>query len=286
MKPRVRIVAFGNEKGGSGKSTLSMHTFVALARRGLKVGAIDLDTRQRSFFRYLDNREAWCERRGTPLVMPERRVIESSRDPDRERSWAIEGERLDRAVRELKRECDVVLIDCPGADSNLSRQAHAKADLLVTPMNDSFIDFDLLARLDPATGDIQGPSVYAELVWETRKLRAKVGLPPTDWVVVRNRTPLDDPPNKRRVGDKLRELSSKIGFRLSQGLSERPIFREMFLSGLTLLDLKESGERLDMAKVAARQELREFMRTLDILPAEQPAHALPPRRFGMRAEAS
>ena len=280
MNKRPHIIAFGNEKGGSGKSTTAMHVFVALARRGLRVGALDLDLRQKSFFRYIDNRQNWCERKGVELILPERISIEASSDPDREKSWAIEGERFNDAITKLSETCDVILIDCPGAHSNLSRLGHSRADTLVTPMNDSFIDFDLLARIDPQSFTISGPSVYAEQVWETRKLRAQIGLGPTDWVVVRNRMPLEDAANKRRVGEMLSQLSSKIGFRIAHGLSERPIFREMFLSGLTLMDLRDSGEQMDMSKIAARQEVRELMKTLNILPdvkpEQEPAPIAPP----------
>jgi len=280
MSKSPHIIAFGNEKGGSGKSTTAMHVFVALARRGLRVGALDLDLRQKSFFRYIDNREDWCKRKGVELILPERMSIEASTDPDREKSWAIEGERFNEAIDKLSETCDVILIDCPGAHSNLSRLGHSRADTLVTPMNDSFIDFDLLARIDPKTYTISGPSVYAEMVWDTRKLRAQVGLGPTDWVVVRNRMPLENAANKRRVGEMLQQLSSKIGFRIANGLSERPIFREMFLSGLTLMDLRDTGEQMDMSKIAARQEVRELMNTLAILPdlkpEREPAPVAPP----------
>ncbi len=280
MNKRPHIIAFGNEKGGSGKSTTAMHVFVALARRGLRVGALDLDLRQKSFFRYIDNREDWCKRKDVELILPERLYIEASNDPDREKSWAIEGERFNEAISKLSETCDVILIDCPGAHSNLSRLGHSRADTLVTPMNDSFIDFDLLARIDPKTYSIAGPSVYAEMVWDTRKLRAQVGLGPTDWVVVRNRMPIEDAANKRRVGEMLQQLSSKIGFRIANGLSERPIFREMFLSGLTLMDLRDTGEQMDMSKIAARQEVRELMNILNILPdvkpEAEPAPVAPP----------
>lgn len=270
MRKRPHIIAFGNEKGGSGKSTTTMHVFVSLARRGLRVGALDLDLRQKTFFRYIDNRENFCERKGVDLLMPQRATVEASTDPNREKSWAIEGERFNAAIKSLGETCDVILIDCPGAHSNLSRLAHSRADTLVTPMNDSFVDFDLLARIDPKTFTISGPSVYAEMVWETRKLRAQIGLGPIDWVVVRNRMPLEDAANKRRVGDMLQQLSSRIGFRIANGLSERPIFREMFLSGLTLMDLRETGEQMDMSKIAARQEVRELMKTLNVLPELKP----------------
>ncbi len=261
---KPHIVVFGNEKGGSGKSTTAMHVFVALARRGMRVGAIDLDLRQQSLFRYIENRKGWCERKGVNLVLPRTVRIETSNNPDRETAWSIESERFDAAIADLSRDCDAILIDCPGAYSNLSRLGHSSANTLVTPINDSFVDFDLLARVDPSNLTISGPSIYSEMVWEARKLRAQVGMGNLDWIVVRNRTPLEDTRNKRRVGDMLQQLSRRIGFRVSQGLSERPIFRELFLSGLTLLDLRESGAQLDMSRVAARQEVREMIATLEI----------------------
>ena len=55
MGDRAHVIVLGNEKGGSGKSTTAMQLFVALARAGHRVGALDLDFRQQSFFRYLDN---------------------------------------------------------------------------------------------------------------------------------------------------------------------------------------------------------------------------------------
>lgn len=272
-RKKPHIIVFGNEKGGSGKSTLSMHTFVALARQGCTVGAIDLDLRQKSFFRYIENRRSWSERKGVKLLLPETAAVEPSNAPDRETSWRIEGERFDNAISELSKTCDAILIDCPGAYSNLSRLGHSAADTLVTPINDSLVDFDLLAKVDPATLKILGPSIYAEMAWESRKLRAQVGLPPTDWIVVRNRMRVEDHQNKRRIGELLKNLSQRIGFRVSTGLSDRPIFRELFLSGLTLLDLRESGTNLDMAHVAARQEVRGLLASLRIPILEEAAEA-------------
>jgi chromosome partitioning protein len=143
--------------------------------------------------------------------------------------------------------------------------AHEIADTLITPMNDSLVDFDLLARLDPATGRIKGPSVYSEMVWKARQARASRGRRPMDWLVLRNRMAALDARNKRRVGVALGELASRIGFRLVPGFSERVIFRELFLSGLTLLDLNKSdAAAMTMSNIAARQEMRDLMRALSL----------------------
>ncbi|MFK7941329.1 MAG: division plane positioning ATPase MipZ [Paracoccaceae bacterium] len=259
------VIVLGNEKGGSGKSTTSMHLFVALARQGHRVGAIDLDSRQQTFFRYLDNRAAHSERAGARLLMPELAGLEPSNAPLRAKAAMEDRENLGLAVRHLARTCRYVIIDTPGAATPLSEAAHAMADTLVTPMNDSLIDFDLLGRIDPGTGKILGPSVYAEMVWSARQARAAAHKKPTDWVVLRNRMSTLESRNKRKVGGALVELSQRIGFRVIPGFSERVIFRELFLNGLTLLDLKQGGLiTLTISHVAARQELRDMVKALQL----------------------
>ncbi len=261
----AHVVVLGNEKGGSGKSTTAMHLITALARSGHEVGAMDLDLRQSSLFRYLDNRADYMRRHGIPLPMPRRGAVQFSAEDSRTRAEAEEQAMFDAALGALTEVCDYVVIDCPGSHTSFSRMAHAIADTLITPMNDSLVDFDLLARLDPATGRIKGPSVYAEMVWKARQARAAQGRGPMDWVVLRNRIANLDAKNKRRVAGALEELAHRIGFRLAPGFSERVIFRELFLSGLTLLDLKETDPAaMTMSNIAARQEVRDLLKALDL----------------------
>ena len=267
----AHIIVFGNEKGGSGKSTSCMHTATALARSGCRVGALDLDLRQRTFTRYIENRVDCAAREGLDLPTPEvvglpkvgREDVGEDETPfDRSLALAVEG---------LAPRVDFVVIDCPGNHTRLSQVAHGMADTLVTPMNDSFVDFDLLARIDPVSGDVLGPSVYAEMVWQARQRRMAAGLRPIDWIVLRNRLGSQEMHNKRRVGAALDALSRRIGFRVAPGFSERVIFRELFPRGLTLLDLKDAGvASLSISNVAARQEVRDLVRAL-ALPDVEPA---------------
>lgn len=259
------IIVLGNEKGGSGKSTIAMHLFVSLARLSHSVGAIDLDSRQQTFFRYLDNRNAYNERHGVGLVLPVMAAVEPSCAPLRADAAREDRENLARAIQHLSAGCSIVIIDTPGAVTPLAEAAHAAADTLITPMNDSLIDFDLLGRIDPASGKIIGPSVYSEMVWSARQIRAASGKSPTDWVVLRNRMAMLESRNKRRVTGALADLSRRIGFRVIPGFSERVIFRELFLNGLTLLDLKEGGEiKMTLSHVAARQEMRDMVKALEL----------------------
>ena len=261
----AHIIVLGNEKGGSGKSTTAMHVATALARMGHLVGGLDLDLRQRSFAHYMENRRLTISTRQLDLAAPDLMEL-----PEIDAATLVDGEnildkRLSAAVAELETRCDFIVIDCPGSHTRLSQVAHSLADTLITPMNDSFVDFDLLARIDPETYDIKGPSVYAEMVWHARQLRARAGLTPMDWVVIRNRLPTQQMHNKRKVGRALEALSQRIGFRVAPGFSERVIFRELFPTGMTLLDLRELGvDRLNISNLAARQELRDLMRGLNL----------------------
>mgnify|MGYP000081324000 CR=1 FL=1 len=266
LKGGGHVIVFGNEKGGSGKSTTAMHVFVALARERFRVGAMDLDVRQKSFFRYTENRSAFARSRGINLILPDTREVLYSKHSNRERAQCEELNHFLSALGQLMAVCDVVIIDCPGADTYLSRLAHAAADTLITPMNDSFIDFDLLARVDPVSLDIVGPSVYSEMVWESRKHRALSGLMPLDWVVMQNRVSPPDVESKRRVSNMLQKLAKRLGFRVASGFCERTIFRELFLNGLTLLDIRNpaSGVEVNMSHIAARQEVRDLMSSLNI----------------------
>jgi chromosome partitioning protein len=243
----AHFIVFANEKGGTGKSTTAVHSSVALAAAGRKVAAIDLDTRQRTLGRYLDNRAATMRRQGIDLPMPAYETFDPARDADL-------ATQLDR----LAAEAEVVVVDTPGRDDPYAREAMQRADTLVTPINDSFVDLDLIGEVDPESYRIRRPSFYAELVWNSRTQRAKETGASVAWVVLRNRMQHIEAKNMRRVGQALDELSRRVGFRVIPGLGERVIYRELFPKGLTLLDLAQIGE-VGLSHIAARQELREMI---------------------------
>ena len=259
----AHIIVVGNEKGGAGKSTVSMHVATALARMGHKVSAIDLDLRQRTFGRYTENRAAFLAKAGLALPSPYTHPLPEIAPETLEPGENIYDHRLSAAVADLEPDNDFILIDCPGSHTRLSQVAHSLADTLITPLNDSFVDFDLLARTDSSGDKILGPSVYSEMVWNARQLRAQAGLKAMDWIVVRNRTGAQRMVNKEKMERAIRNLSKRIGFRVAPGFSERVVFRELFPRGLTLLDLKNIGvKQLNISNVAARQELRDLMKAL------------------------
>ncbi len=267
--PEPRVIVLGNEKGGTGKSTTAVHLLFALARQGWRTAAIDLDDRQRSLTRYLENRRRYAEEKGLALLHPPVEVVASSLAPTRETARLEEREAFRASIAKLKTQADVIVIDCPGRDCFLARLAHAHADILITPMNDSFLDLDLLASVHPDDYRIERLSLYAEMVFEAKKQRALTFRKEMDWIVMRNRLANLDARNKRRVERVLTALAKRLGFRFVPGLSERVIYRELFPKGLTLVDLvpedgRSLGRRLTLSHVAAREELRRLVDALGL----------------------
>ena len=261
----AHIIVVGNEKGGAGKSTVAMHVATALARLGHKTGALDLDLRQKSIGRYLENRKATLAEEGLELPTPSYMDLPQVSAEDLPAGENLNDFRLKRAVDMLRKENAFIVIDCPGAHTRLAQVAHTLADSLITPLNDSFVDFDLLARVDANGEQILGPSVYSEMVWAARQMRAKAGANPIDWVVLRNRMGAQQMVNKAKLERVIERLARRIGFRVAPGFHERVIFRELFPRGLTLLDLRDVGvKQLNISNVAARQELRDLMKALNL----------------------
>lgn len=258
LERAASVIVLGNEKGGSGKSTAAMHLIVGLLRDGYRVGAIDLDARQATLSGYIAARVAFVASKGVALGLPEFATVARSEADSRSAAEAEERERFSRALAALSRECEIVVIDCPGADTHLSRLGHAHADTLITPINDSFIDFAMLAKVDPDNHDVVQPSIYSEMVWQARKARFARDRGRIDWIVMRNRLGAVAQRNKRDVGATLEILARRIGFRTVKGFGERVIFRELYLQGLTLMDVRDAGIgiALGMSHVAARAEVR------------------------------
>ena len=258
-------IVFANEKGGTGKSTTAVHVAIALAQQGARVAALDLDPRQRTLHRYLENRAETERRRAIELPNARFEVFTGETLAE-----------LETQIAELSQNADFLIFDTPGRDDQFARHVATEADTLVTPLNDSFVDFDLIGQVDAETFKVRKLSFYAELIWEARKKRAMTTITEAqtggrrremDWVVVRNRTQHTEARNMKRLDQALTELSKRVGFRIASGLSERVIYRELFPSGLTLLDKGQLGE-LGTSHLVARQELRALLAALNLpLPA-------------------
>ncbi len=261
------IFVVGNEKGGAGKTTCSMHLIVSLLEKGFKVSSIDVDCRQGSLTRYIENRERYNQQNpNIRISMPSHIILKESTAENRTQKHEEEKKYFESLLADLKSSSDFIVIDTPGSHSNLSSIAHSYADTVITPINDSFIDIDVMAKIDAGSFKVLGPSIYSQMVWEQKLERAKRDQGSIDWIVMRNRLSSIDAQNKRNVAMVLDELAKRVSFRQAPGFGERVIFRELFLQGLTLLDLTKANyeKNFSLSHVAARQELRDFLLALKL----------------------
>ncbi len=266
---RPRVITLGNQKGGSGKTTTAMHLMVGLMNCGYGVGSIDLDAKQGTLTHFIENRRRQARLSAMPIDMPEHGQIESSLEATVADAEEDEASRLAETLNSLQH-LDYIVIDTPGHDNFLARLGHILADTLITPMNDSFLDLDVLVRLDNDGQRITGPSSYSVAVLERWGLRMLVSGTPIDWLVIRNRLAHLDNRNNRKVEELLKQLAPRLGYRISQGFGERVVYRELFPLGLTLLDpmSDDAAGRLSKSRGAARDEVWSLLTAIGL--SEQP----------------
>jgi chromosome partitioning protein len=157
---------------------------------------------------------------------------------------------------------DFLVIDTPAHDSYLMRLAHLAADTLLTPLNDSFLDFGTLASIDPVTHEITDTGHYAAMVAVARQQRRSFDHSHVDWLVIRNRFSL-----RRLLDDGLDKLAMRLGFRPLDGCAERIVYRELFPTGLTAFDsLNEATlrTRTSRAHLAAQREMGDLYTLLQL----------------------
>jgi chromosome partitioning protein len=261
------VIVCGNEKGGSGKTTTAMHLIVSLLNAGYRVASIDLDARQLSLTRYIENRIAWNRRKGLHMPVSDHFWLERSYGDSVTENENIELGRFQDILHQTEHSHDFILIDTPGHDSFAMRLAHAMADTLITPINDSYVDFDVLGRIDPSTGEVVTISHYAKMVREARRHRRTVDNGLLDWIVVRNRITPAASRNQQNIADSLNDLSMRLGCRLANGISERILFREFFPIGMTVLDTMSEetlGAGPTLSHLSARHEVSALLSVLKL----------------------
>jgi len=263
---RRRIFVIGNEKGGAGKTTCSMHLITGLLYKGHTVASIDIDSRQGSLTSYLKNRDNYNIQNPNEMVfVPQHFHLTESVEHTIEKKEEDEKAKFEQAFEQAKNS-DYIVIDTPGNYSFLSRLAHSYADVIITPINDSFLDLDVMAKINSLDLSVITPSIYSQMIWEQKMQKASRTGEAIEWIVMRNRLSNLDAINKRKVGAVLERLAKRISFKIAPGFSERVIFRELFLQGLTLQDLTiaNHGKTLNVSHILARQELRDFLNFISI----------------------
>ncbi len=289
---RAQIIVIGNEKGGAGKSTLAIHIATALLHAGARLAVIDLDLRQQSVGHFFASRRTWSQANGVEVPMPWAMPLADDAAQLAKASAEDQAVAFETAFATVAAEAQFVLIDTPGSDTGLSRLAHGKADLIITPMNDSFVDFDMLGQVDPVTLELVRPSTYSEVVWEARKQKMLSERRSVDWVVLRNRLATSEARNRKRLEERIDVLAKRVGFRVGPGMRDRVIFRELFPFGLTVADLSSTVRPVpvSLTHVAARQELRAVMQSAGLGDLIEPrsiggAEGAAPKSAGIKASA-
>ena len=268
----AHVIVCGNEKGGSGKTTTSMHVAIALLKKGFKVATIDLDFRQNSLTRYVENRKNWAHSNDLNLELPNHFRFDSSKLDSTVESQMQDFSAFLRAIGDIESEHDFIVVDTPGSDGYLMRLAHSMADTLLTPMNDSFVDFDILGNVDACKMEVVDISHYAKMVRDARRKRRDADDGLLDWIVVRNRMASLTSNNEKNVHKCLYELSMRLGFRVADGISERVVFRQYFPKGLTALDdfgLLVGKQTPSASHFSARQEIENLIAALRLPINEQ-----------------
>jgi chromosome partitioning protein len=144
---RPRVVVIGNQKGGSGKSTFAMHIITGLLKVGKRVASFDLDSIQLTLTRYISNRRKWCYEHRVSLELPEHyAVTDESDDEAPEWKTAVRAKRFVPHLKKMVQRCDhdFIVIDTPSGRQHLNLLREGVADTLLTPINDSLIDLDVL----------------------------------------------------------------------------------------------------------------------------------------------
>jgi chromosome partitioning protein len=260
------VIVFANEKGGVGKSTLAFHCAVALCDAGAKVAVLDLDLRQQSLSLCIENRNRTARCLKVDLPTPRQVALHQQN-----------GSQLSQEIARIGRDCDFVVIDLAGHDSPVARYAIALADKLVTPINSSTIDLDLLGKFDPVSGQLKKAGHFSQLVNALNEARLARGMGQADWIVAKNRVRSAEKKQQIRFENALQQLAANTGFRVSQGLNERVVYRELLPFGLTHLDLKripglarkQGKARDEVLQLVADLNLREINQSIKI---RKPSH--------------
>ncbi len=251
----AHIIVVSNEKGGTGKSTISMHLAIKLLQEGFSVLAVDMDGRQGTLSRYIHNRNQFAQANDFRICTPEILTIAPVDDYAQISNHIKDSQ---NAINQLKTKFDAIIIDTAGNKNYLFDVAHQFANTLITPMSDSLIDLNVLSQIDSQNNNQVGH--YAQYVWEVKKTLAQQNKTMLNWIVVGNKVSAFNSRNKNQVFEKLNSISKLCGFRVAKSIKDRVIYKELFMQGLTVLDLnsKELKHKLTLSHIAAKQEIRDL----------------------------
>lgn len=252
---KAHIITISNEKGGTGKSTISMHLAIKLMQEGFSVATFDLDGRQGSLSKYIENRHKYCENHN--LILPTPTNIRVTPE-DNYYLIPQAREKLAKQIYEAATQYDALILDTPGTKNYLFEEAHKFCDTVITPISDSLMDLNVLADIDFESDKVRQPGHYANFIWDTKKYLAARGKSYLNWIVIGNKLSTYNSKNKANVFSYLEKIAKLYGFRFSHGLRDRVIYKELFLEGLTVLDMQEESLKMKMtiSHLAAKREIK------------------------------
>lgn len=262
MTKTARVIVIGNEKGGSGKTTTAMHLIVYLLNSGFKVASIDLDDRQRSLTHYVENRKNSINTHNLDLRIPDHFNLSPSTEDSKKQSELDDEIILKTCVNQLRDSYDFIIIDTPGNNTAMGRAAHSIANTVITPVNDSFIDLDLIGNIDGKDLDSKRPGIYSAMFWEQKMKRIKEAREEIQWIVVRNRYLAVETKNQKKIQASLEKLSKKFGFKVLTGFGDRVVFKDLFLDGFTISDSQKMPTRNAASLIMPHLELAGLIRGL------------------------
>ncbi|HEY8596051.1 MAG TPA: division plane positioning ATPase MipZ [Devosiaceae bacterium] len=266
-RPSAHVIVIGNEKGGSGKSTTAIHLAIYLIYNGFRVASIDVDARQQTFTNYVRNRLKWAEAHDLDIPHTTHYHLPLTRGDSIRENQRLEFDLFRQAVSEVESSVDFLVVDTPGFDTHLTRLSHSMADTLVSPLNDSLIDLDVMAHVDPVSGEPRELGHYARLVQRARKERLAIDGKTIDWVLVRNRISMLSSRNMRLVQSGMEQIAMRLGCRVADGIAERVIFRSLFPIGMTVFDPIDDdmlGGLTSASHLSAREEYRQLVDVLNL----------------------
>ena len=263
----AHVIVLGNEKGGSGKSTTAFHLAIYLLYLGHRVATIDVDSRQQTLTRYVYNRQNWAEKMGLDLPHPDHHYLSISRSDSIKENQKQEFDEFRNSVIKTEQNADFLIIDTPGFDTHLTRLSHSLADTLLTPLNDSLIDLDIIAKVDSKTGEPFELGHYSRLVQRARKERMVIDGREINWVLLRNRLSMLSSRNSILMKKGLEKTAHRLGCTLVAGISERVIFRSLFPTGMSVFDPLDKdflGTISSKAQTSIRNEYHRLIEALNL----------------------